>query len=132
MLPYDTIVTGNKYTLEGLKMAKPNWVTVGCLESHEKTDSFKALMKKFITFCNDKGYKKNSAIDFTEFTGANGVGPIQLKMLSVILELRKYTKNNKLIHEVRVIQDNFEFRSNRVAYLMKKYLNKTNETAKAG
>lgn len=113
-------------------MAKPNWVTVGSLESHEKTDSFKALMKKFITFCNNKGYKKNSEIDFTEFTEANGVGPIQLKMLSGILELRKYTKNNNLIHEVRVIQDNFEFRSNRVAYLMKKYLNKSNEPSTAG
>ena len=112
-------------------MAKPNWITVGSLESHEKTDSFKALMKKFINFCNDNGYKRNSVVDFAEFTRVNGVGPIQFKMLSGVLELRKYTQNNKLIHEIRVIQDNFEFRSNRVAYLMKKYLYRSDETSKA-
>lgn len=112
-------------------MAKPTWVTIGCLESHEKNDSFKALMKKFIEFCTEKHYKKGSVIDFKQFTEANSVGPIQLKMLSGVLELRKYTKNNSLIHTVNVIQDNFEFRSNRVAYLMKKHLEKQRETDKA-
>ncbi len=105
-------------------MAKPSWVTIGSLESHEKNDSFKGLMKKFIDFCNRKKYKKGSAVDFEEFTQANNVGPIQLKMLTGVLELRKYTRNNKLIHAVEVVKDNFEFRSNRVAYLMKKHLDK--------
>lgn len=112
-------------------MTKPTWMTIGSLESHEKTDSFKSLMKKFLEFCQNCNYKKNSSIDFEEFTKSNSVGPIQLKMLTGVLELRKYTKNNKLIHEVKVVRDNFEFRSNRVAYLMKKHLEKPRNSAKA-
>jgi hypothetical protein len=103
-------------------MSKPVWMTVGSLEMHEKTNSFKLLMKNFLYFCKDKTYKKGSLVNYEEFRHLYHIGPIQLKTLIGILELRKYTQNNTLIHSINVIQDNFEFRSNRVAYLMKNQL----------
>lgn len=105
-------------------MSKPIWITIGSLETYEKTDSLKSLMKNFIDFCKKNKYIKGSIPNLEDFAEKYNVGPTQKKMLTGILELRRYLRGNKLIHNVDVIQDNFEFRSNRVAYLVKKHLEK--------
>ncbi|MDQ5921782.1 MAG: hypothetical protein QG673_1841 [Pseudomonadota bacterium] len=103
-------------------MSKPIWITIGSLENYEKTDSLKGLMIKFINFCKESGYIKGAAVDLDKFMENNHIGPNQRKMFLGVLELRQYINGNKLIHNPKVIQDNFEFRSNSVAYVIKKYL----------
>lgn len=103
-------------------MNKPIWITIGALENYEKTDSLQILMRKFISFCRQSGSKKGSTIDLEEFLQVNKIGPTQKKMFIGILELRNYLKDNKLIHNINVIEDNVKFRLNSIAYFMEKHL----------
>jgi hypothetical protein len=103
-------------------MKKPSWIRIGSLENHEKTQSFRVLMKKFLAYCKEHGFHKGSDPHIIDFFEQNKVGPLRRKLLMGILELRNYVKGKKLDHNIDVIEDNFEFRTNKLSYLIQKII----------
>ncbi|MCX8514346.1 MAG: hypothetical protein ORN24_02135 [Burkholderiales bacterium] len=103
-------------------MKKPGWLRILSLENHEKTQSFKILMNKFLVYCKEHGYHKGSDPHIVEFLEQNKVGPLRRKLLIGILELRNYIKGKRLDHNIDVIEDNFKFRTNKLSYLIQKII----------
>ncbi len=105
-------------------MKKLDPVKVTSIEIKENKKFFYNILLKFIDYCEQNNFKKNSNVNLSYFIKLNKMGFVKKNIFIGILYLRGYVRAGKLLQNISTLKDNIEFRKNKIAYLFNKFIHR--------